>query len=180
MQIIFFLFSNYNSIWAKRLYTDLNKRTKDFCFLTSPSNNPVCASGKIKWLREHFGKDFRNFLIGANKYLCAGPNSLLIDDNEKKCKKFEEYSGNTFLWPNLLKLIDGDIDVDDTFEELFELIEKIKGQKMDFVLDQARLESLTRAIKRQGANKFYYAKLNKKTGKIELRRRNIQNLLYLK
>ena len=40
---------------------------------------------------------------------------------------------------------------------------------MDFVLDQARLESLTRAIKRQGANKFYYAKLNKKTGKIELR-----------
>ena len=113
--------------WAQRLYKELNERTKDFCFLTSPSKNPVCTSGKIRWLQKHFGKDFKDFLIGRNKHLCAGPNALLIDDNEKKCKKFEEFGGNIFLWPNLLKLIDGDIDIDETFEELFELIEKLKG-----------------------------------------------------
>ncbi len=110
--------------WAKKLYKELNKRTKDFCFLTSPALNPISASGKIKWLRKHFGEDFKDFLIGSNKYFCAGPNSLLIDDNEKKCKKFKEYGGKVFLWPNPIKLIDGDISIDETFEELFEMIEK--------------------------------------------------------
>ena len=41
----------------------------------------------------------------------------------------------------------------------------------DSVLDQARLESMERAIEKSCVNKFYYAKLNKKTGQIELRSR---------
>jgi len=108
--------------WAKKLYNELNKRTEDFCFLTSPSLDPISVSGKIKWLRKHFGDNFKDFLIGSNKYLCASPNSLLIDDNEKKCKKFKEYGGKVFLWPNPIRLIDGDVDIDETFEELFKII----------------------------------------------------------
>lgn len=113
--------------WAKKLVEELQKRGTDFCFLTSPSNNPVCASGKVKWIKKHFGEKFKDFLIGKKKYLCATPHSILIDDNEKKCKKFEEYGGKIFLWPNAFKIIDGDINIDDVFEDLFEKIEKMKN-----------------------------------------------------
>ena len=42
---------------------------------------------------------------------------------------------------------------------------------MDSILDQARLESMKRAIKKSGLNNKLYVKLNKKTGKIELKNR---------
>lgn len=112
--------------WGKRLFDELNKATTEFSILSSPSNNPVCADGKIRWMRKQFGEDFKNFLIGRNKYLCAGPNTLLVDDNKGKCKKFRQYGGNTFVWPSPFKLIDGDIDVDETIEELLELIDGLK------------------------------------------------------
>lgn len=113
--------------WADRLYEELNKLSDDFSFLTSPSSNPVCASGKIKWLQKHFGNKFKGFLIGKNKHLCAGPNTILIDDDKKKVKKFREYGGHAYLWPHPLVLLDGDKDPDDVIDEVIEQIKEIKG-----------------------------------------------------
>lgn len=111
--------------WTDRLIKEIKKRTGNFSFLTSPSNNPLCAAGKIKWIKKHFGEDFKDFLIGKNKHLCASSNTVLIDDDKKKCKKFEEYGGVSFLWPNPLKLIDKDIDIEEVFSDLFLLIDDI-------------------------------------------------------
>lgn len=111
--------------WADRLFSLIVKETDDFCFLTSPSDNPVCAAGKIQWLQKHFGKEFKNFLIGKNKHLCAGPNSLLIDDDDKKCEMFRKYGGHVFQWPHPIKIVDGDMTEDEVFEDLVSYIKEI-------------------------------------------------------
>ena len=111
--------------WADGLINLIKKESKEWCFLTAPSNNSNCAAGKIKWLQNHFGEDFRKFLIGSNKYMCASPDALLIDDSEKKCKKFEEYGGYSFLWPSPLNLIDEDENLDDVMFDLKKLIQEI-------------------------------------------------------
>jgi len=113
--------------WTDRLIEELKKRGDEFAFLTSPSSNPVCAAGKIKWLSKNVEKDFADFLIGRNKHLCAGPNTLLVDDSEKKIKKFREYGGHAFLWPHPLELIDEDVDLEETLKDLFDYIKEIKG-----------------------------------------------------
>lgn len=111
--------------WAKELYEKLNEKADHFCFLTSPSNNPSCAAGKIEWLKKHFGENFKDFLIGRNKHLCASSRSILIDDNKGKIKKFRSFGGHVFQWPHPLSLIDGDIDINETIKELMDYVEDL-------------------------------------------------------
>lgn len=110
--------------WSFYLHKELKKRTKDVCFLTSPSKNPICAFGKIEWLKKYFGDNFKDFLIGSSKHLCAQKRSLLIDDTPKKVNKFIEYGGNAFLWPNPIQLLDGDVSLEKTMEELLRYIDQ--------------------------------------------------------
>jgi 5'(3')-deoxyribonucleotidase len=112
--------------WSHELVEKLKEITDHFCFLTSPSNNPVCAAGKIEFLKKHFGDDFKDFMIGRNKELCASSRSILIDDNKKKVDKFRKFGGHAFLWPNPLTLIDEDQKVDDVIEELIKYINELK------------------------------------------------------
>ena len=112
--------------WAKDLWDELNKLSDEVCFLTSPSSEPDCASGKVEWIKKHF--DTKSFLIGSKKYLCANLNTILIDDSKKKIDKFEEYGGNVFLWPEALSLLDGDIDIEKTKKDLFVEIKKLQGK----------------------------------------------------
>lgn len=114
--------------WAKRLYNMLKEKADYFSFLSSPSNDPLCASGKVKFLRKHFGDDFKDFLIGRNKYMCASKNALLVDDDKGKTKKFKKFGGYIFQWPSPLELLDGDIDVEETFDELSDYIKEIRGK----------------------------------------------------
>ena len=111
--------------WGMELYKKLKAKGDHFCFLTSPSNNPTCAAGKIEFLRKHFGDDFKNFLIGRNKEFCASPRSLLVDDSASKVKKFRKFGGHAFQWPCPLSLLDGDKNVDDVIEELMEYIDEL-------------------------------------------------------
>ena len=112
--------------WTDKLIDLLKQESDDFCILTSPNRNPICASGKIKWMQQYFGETFKDFLIGANKHLCATPDSLLIDDTEKKVNKFREYGGHAFLWPHPLKIIDGDIKIEDVIQDLKDYIKEIR------------------------------------------------------
>ena len=112
--------------WADKLIDLVKKEADEFCILTSPNRNPICASGKIKWMQKHFDKKFKDFLIGNKKHLCATPNSLLIDDTEKKVNKFRECGGHAFLWPHPLKIIDGDLKIEDVLQDLKDCIEGIK------------------------------------------------------
>ncbi len=110
--------------WAKKLYKKLQEKSPYVCFLTSPNDNEVSLSGKAKWIKKHFDGT-TDFFIGKPKWLCASGNKILIDDSKKKTDKFDEFGGNIFRWPNPNKLLDGDIDTDETIEELLEYIDEL-------------------------------------------------------
>lgn len=71
--------------------------------LTSPSMQPSCVSGKLKWLHRVFGMKFRDYIFcpAQHKHLLATPTSLLIDDRESNCDEFNAAGGQSILWPHL-------------------------------------------------------------------------------
>lgn len=99
---------------------------KDHTFiLTSPSKHPSCVAGKMRSLQKHLKT--HNFMMGSAKFICARPNSLLIDDTHKKVKKFEEYGGRVFHFPHHLLLEENPSLVAKTFEQLEIAMQKVKS-----------------------------------------------------
>ncbi|HDZ13855.1 hypothetical protein LCGC14_1334950 [marine sediment metagenome] len=69
------------------------------CLLTAPSRKN--ATGKQRWIRKNLPKFYneKRYLIGPGKWFCAGPDSILIDDRGKNCKKFIEWGGRAIVFP---------------------------------------------------------------------------------
>jgi 5'(3')-deoxyribonucleotidase len=86
----------YPGFW--RMYRELVKQA-DVIFLTTPSQSPYCISGKLQWLQERFGQDFRDFSFTPRKELLAGPDRILIDDSDSNIATFAAHGGRTILWP---------------------------------------------------------------------------------
>ena len=112
--------------WSDDLIDLLKKESKELSFLSSPSKNPICYSGKAKWIIKHYPDMSKDVFLGCKKERVANPNVLLIDDTEKKVKQFRKYGGHAFLWPCPLSIIDGDIKVEDVFKDLKDYIKEIK------------------------------------------------------
>lgn len=112
--------------WADDLIDILKKESKDLFFLSSPSKSPTCYSGKIKWVIKNYPKMDRDVFLGCKKHLFAGPNTLLVDDTDKKIKKFREYGGHAFKWPCPLSIIDRDVKIEDVLQDLKDYIKEIK------------------------------------------------------
>jgi len=64
---------------------------------TSPSMNPVCASGKMKWIIENGFS--RHFVITPHKHLMANRDTILIDDADRNVDKFTKAGGHGVLVP---------------------------------------------------------------------------------
>jgi len=86
--------------WANKLWSNLS-RLDEVVICTTPSLNPVSASGKMKWQQNFLGRrNFRDFVITPHKHLLAkGPNTILIDDREKNIDAFSEAGGVGILFP---------------------------------------------------------------------------------
>ena len=112
--------------WADDLVALLKKESKDFFFLSSPSKHPICYSGKIKWVLKNYPKEDRSLFLGCKKHLVANSNVLLVDDTDKKIKKFREYGGHAFKWPCSLSIIDGDVKIEDVLQDLKDYIKEIR------------------------------------------------------
>jgi len=84
--------------WADEL-VELLRAHGRFFILSSPSPHASCAAGKIAWLQARFGRDFRDFLIGPRKWLCARPGSILVDDSDTNVDRFALYGGQAILFP---------------------------------------------------------------------------------
>lgn len=84
--------------WAMDLY-DKCASIAPTILLTTPSKCPTSAHGKVRWMQSVFGTNFRKFLIGPSKEFCANADTVLIDDNDSNCKRFEEVGGNAILFP---------------------------------------------------------------------------------
>ena len=111
--------------WADDLIDLLKKHTKELSFLSSPSNSPLCYSGKAKWIIKNYPEMSKDVFLGCKKHRVANPNILLIDDTDKKVKQFRKYGGHAFKWPCPLDIIEGDVDIKSVLKELEDFIKNI-------------------------------------------------------
>lgn len=86
--------------WAQLLYLACAE-VAPTVLLTSPSKEPSSHSGKAEWIQRHFGRGFRDYLIGSPKHRCARPGAVLIDDSPEGCEKFEKAGGISILFPSV-------------------------------------------------------------------------------
>lgn len=88
--------------WAKKLLSVVEKESDEWVFLSKPATDVGCMSGKYRWVQKHFHATNHLVLTLAPKsLLCPGFNGLLIDDNLKNCKMWEEAGGAFFHWPEM-------------------------------------------------------------------------------
>lgn len=73
--------------WFWDMYNHLSS-LGEVVFCTSPSWDENCPKGKLLWLHDRFGRDFRNYVFTNYKYLLASRRSILIDDTEAQCNSF--------------------------------------------------------------------------------------------
>jgi len=116
--------------WADELVNKM-KKLGEVAFLTSPGNLekwpksvPDAAKGKMLWTLKHFSDI--PMIICHRKDLCASPNTLLIDDDEKKVKAFSKAGGKTFFWPQQYKIKDKDVELSELFNRIEEIVDGMK------------------------------------------------------
>lgn len=66
---------------------------------TACSHHAHSAMGKVVAMQAMFGSSFRDYFITPRKWYLGREGTVLIDDLESNCKKFEEYGGSAILFP---------------------------------------------------------------------------------
>lgn len=84
--------------WADDLLTACREIAPTI-ILTSPSRHISSLSGKLAWLQRHYGRKFRDYLIGPPKHFCANADTVLIDDCDKNCEEFRVQGGEAIVFP---------------------------------------------------------------------------------
>lgn len=87
--------------WSISLYLWCTLNAKTVCLATTPSHDPDCLHGKLRWMHTHYGPRFDQYTIIWDKSQLANRHTLLIDDSEKNCRAFVEAGGWAILFPAL-------------------------------------------------------------------------------
>lgn len=64
-----------------------------------PSDASFSASGKVRWIQDKFGRDFRRYMLGEEKFRMAKPGVVLIDDHPVNCRAFVDAGGEAIEFP---------------------------------------------------------------------------------
>lgn len=70
-----------------------------FICTTVPSGSVHAASGKLSWLKRHFGIDSDRVVITRSKHLLASEEVMLIDDADGNAIRFRKSGGNVITVP---------------------------------------------------------------------------------
>lgn len=74
--------------------------TENVYVFTRPVPYPGCLEGKRQWIKQHLPPEMEeNYFIGKDKFVCAGPGHLLIDDVEENVTLWEKAGGTAVLFP---------------------------------------------------------------------------------
>jgi 5'(3')-deoxyribonucleotidase len=98
--------------WFKKLYEELNA-LGEVVFLTAPSTDPSSLKGKLQWLQDRFGENFKSYIMTPQKFHCANMNSILIDDTLEQCHKFIKNDGFAVMFPSELNHLIDDLKTDE-------------------------------------------------------------------
>lgn len=86
--------------WYKKLIEVVERNADDWMFLSKPSMDFGCFSGKAAWVNKYFGKK-KLWLAQDHKEYAAASNKILIDDKLGNCKKWSEFGGFSYHWPEI-------------------------------------------------------------------------------
>lgn len=84
--------------WRDAIW-DLCGRYAPTCILTSPSKNSGSVAGKVRWLQDWMGYDFRDYILAPRKWRVSRPGAVLIDDQDRNCQKWEKAGGTAIVFP---------------------------------------------------------------------------------
>jgi len=60
-----------------------------------------CVKGKLLWLQDNLGYEFRDYIFTKHKEQLARPGATLIDDSDSNCDKFIKAGGSAWLLPRV-------------------------------------------------------------------------------
>ena len=107
--------------WFEELLYELRKFGQVY-FVTTPTNSPHSAAGKMLWLQDRYGSDFKDFVITHQKHLLRQSGVVLIDDYDLNVDNFKKHGcGEAILFPqkwNRLHDLINDNRVDYVIEQL--------------------------------------------------------------
>ena len=91
--------------WKDDLLMLTVKHSDSQMILSAPSrvNRSLCMMQKRHWLDQHVGPNYPA-IFEKDKHKYAGPNRLLIDDNERKIEKWVQAGGIGHLFTTYTKL----------------------------------------------------------------------------
>jgi hypothetical protein len=88
--------------WAMEVYNICLRTADQVVLLTSPPRAAWAWSGRVQWIQKHFGGPaFREFSLTPSglKHLLAGPDRLLVDDNNSNVSQFIAAGGAALCFP---------------------------------------------------------------------------------
>lgn len=84
--------------WGQDVYEQCNAVAP--IVLMSTPNAPLCAAGKITWIRKHIPKlHQKRYALSPCKHHMAHPGALLIDDGQHNVDAFRAHGGTALLFP---------------------------------------------------------------------------------
>lgn len=86
--------------WSKELLKIIHKHTNSWAYLTKPSIDSGCWSGKYTCVNKHFNYGYGRLAIVEfdKSKICHGPQDLLIDDKAENCEKWRAAGGAAYHW----------------------------------------------------------------------------------
>lgn len=67
--------------------------------VSAPSNSVSSYTGKVRWLKRALGSDFNSFILTPHKHRFA-QDSILIDDREENCVKYNKVGSPAIIFPS--------------------------------------------------------------------------------
>ncbi len=115
--------------WATMPWTDYGQELLacceanigiDYCRVLSTPANGDSASGKLWWLEYNmpYYIDKRNYHLTKHKHEIAGPNKLLLDDNDSNIRDWRMHGGKAILIPTKYNSKHMDLGIDSVKDEI--------------------------------------------------------------
>lgn len=82
-----------------KLMKTVVKYTDDWFVCTAPSWCDTSFTGKVRWLKKRFGREFDRFIPTPHKYVAAKEGVILIDDSDSNVFNFQEEGGIGIVFP---------------------------------------------------------------------------------
>lgn len=110
--------------WAKKVLSIYKRLQVEWWFLTKPSSDPHCYSGKAEFVKNHFHAMNKLILINGDKdKICKSKYDILIDDKRSNCDKWIAAGGTVYFWQE----ISNDYNGEEVQKRLLEIEDLIKN-----------------------------------------------------